>query len=154
MKRFVTFSTIALSVLPSCSSSVSSIEDIDITGALKSIDSESLPVKAKTSSQFVIVNERIQTVGTLKIIEENGDQYIEFGHDFQTVDGTDLEIILHKNQTVGLKIVEGEYLTISPIQSLTGAQRYTVPEGVDLDEYGSVAVWCEEFNITFGYAQL
>ncbi|MEO1340639.1 MAG: DM13 domain-containing protein, partial [Cyanobacteria bacterium J06635_13] len=28
------------------------------------------------------------------------------------------------------------------------------PENVDLSDYASVAVWCEDFNVTFGYAEL
>ncbi|MDY6898910.1 MAG: DM13 domain-containing protein, partial [Cyanobacteriota bacterium] len=29
-----------------------------------------------------------------------------------------------------------------------------IPENVNLADYKSVGIWCEEFNATFGYASL
>lgn len=112
------------------------------------------PCAAANSGQFVAVGSRNKTEGTFKIVEENGKQYIEFSDDFEVSEGPDLEIILHKDSTVESNIAEEDYISIAPIESFTGTQRYEVPDGVDLDKYASVAVWCEDFNVTFGYAQL
>ncbi|MEO1467319.1 MAG: DM13 domain-containing protein, partial [Cyanobacteria bacterium J06633_1] len=68
--------------------------------------------------------------------------------------GPDLEIILHKDPVVESSIAEADYISLAPIESFTGTQRYEVPADVNLDDYGSVSVWCEEFNVTFGYAEL
>ncbi|MEO1187371.1 MAG: DM13 domain-containing protein [Cyanobacteria bacterium J06636_27] len=29
-----------------------------------------------------------------------------------------------------------------------------MPANFDLDDFKSVAIWCEEFNVTFGFARL
>ena len=152
MKRFVTLSSIALSVLLSSVSSVNAVELVNNVKTPASTNSSLLAAKTQTSSQFVTVKDN--TVGTLKVIEENGQKYLEFGDDFQTVEGPAVEIILHKDSTVPRAIAEDSYVTIAPIKSIQGKQRYAIPEGVNLDDYSSVAVWCEEFNVTFGYAQL
>lgn len=112
------------------------------------------PCAAASSNQFVAVGSRNKTEGGFQVVEENGKQYIEFSNDFEVSQGPDLEIILHKNQTVGQSIAEEDYISLAPIQSFSGTQRYEVPEDVDLNDYASVAVWCEDFNVTFGYAPL
>ncbi len=106
------------------------------------------------SNQFVTVGSGKKTEGTYRVIEEDGKQYIEFSEDFEVSEGPDLEIILHKDPTVESSIAEEDYISLAPIQSFTGTQRYEVPEDVDLNDYASVAVWCEDFNVTFGYAEL
>ncbi|NEQ63853.1 MAG: DM13 domain-containing protein, partial [Moorea sp. SIO4A1] len=47
-----------------------------------------------------------------------------------------------------------DYVTLARLQKFSGAQRYAIPDDLNLDEFGSVAVWCRRFNITFGYASL
>ena len=88
------------------------------------------------------------------MVKENGKQYIEFSEDFEVSQGPDLEIILHKDSSVPVSIDEDDYISLAAIQSFNGSQRYEVPKNVDLKDYASVAVWCEEFNVTFGYGEL
>ena len=112
------------------------------------------PDGAANQSKFVTVGSGKSTEGTFKVIEEGGKKYIEFSEDFRVSRGPDLEIILHKNSTVASSIGESDYISLASIESFSGTQRYEVPENVDLNEYASVAVWCEDFNVTFGYAPL
>ncbi len=154
MKRFTTLTTIALSLLLTSASGVKALETINQGKSSVSINSSALVAQAETSSKFVTAEKNHPTVGTLKVIEEDGQQYLEFGDDFKTVAGPAVEIILHKDGAVPVNIDEEDYVTIAPIKSFEGTQRYEVPEGIDLNEYASVAVWCQEFNVTFGYAQL
>ena len=105
-------------------------------------------------SSFVAVGARKQAEGTFKIVTVDEKQYIEFSDDFKVSKGPDLEIILHKNNVVASSISEKDYISLAPIQSFSGNQRYEIPENVNLDDYASVAVWCEDFNVTFGYAEL
>lgn len=108
--------------------------------------------KTATSGQFVSVEHPTQ--GQVRVIEEDGARYIAIGEDFQSDRGPALEVILHKANTVDLQVQEGDYISLGALQSFNGAQRYLVPEDVDLAQYQSVAVWCEQFNATFGYAPL
>ena len=112
------------------------------------------PCAAASSEGFVAVGSRNQTTGTFEVVEEDGKQYIEFSDDFEVSEGPDLKVILHTDPNVESSIDESDYVTLAPIESFTGTQRYEVPEDVDLNDYASVAIWCEEFNVTFGYAEL
>ncbi len=155
MKRFINFSTIALALILVSTPGVNALEAKKANNkTLASINNSLLVAQAEINGKFVTVEKGHSTTGTVSIIEENGKQYLEFGDDFQTVAGPAVKIILHKNNTVPVNIQEENYISIAPIQSFAGTQRYEVPEEVDLNQYASVAVWCEEFNVTFGYAQL
>ncbi|NJM19789.1 MAG: DM13 domain-containing protein [Richelia sp. RM2_1_2] len=93
------------------------------------------------------------TKGTASIITENGKKYIQFDDKFKSDSGPDLFVILHKDDKLpitGLK--EADYVTIAPLKSTSGTQKYEIPENVDLANFKSVAVWCRQFNATFGYA--
>jgi type 1 glutamine amidotransferase len=101
------------------------------------------------------------TTGTVRLVSENGQRYLEFGADFRTDSGPDLVVILHRSDNVigttnppAYSINEGDYVTLAPLQKTNGTQRYAIPEGVNLENYQSVAVWCRQFNATFGAAML
>ena len=115
-------------------------------------DSNHVLVAEASPGQFVSVEH--PTSGQVMVIEEDGTKYLEIGEDFQSDRGPALEIILHKSDTVGLQIEEGSYVSLGELKSFNGAQRYLIPEAIDLEQYQSVAVWCQEFNATFGYAPL
>ena len=115
-------------------------------------NSNSVLIAEASAGQFVSVEH--PTSGQVKIIEEDGARYLEIGEDFQSDRGPALEIILHESNTVGLQIEKGSYVSLGELKSFNGAQRYLIPDAIDLEQYQSVAVWCEEFNATFGYAPL
>ena len=45
-------------------------------------------------------------------------------------------------------------MSLAPLKGFSGAQRYEIPDNVNLDDYEAVAIWCRKFNVTFGYAKL
>lgn len=104
------------------------------------------------ANQFVDVEHPTQ--GQVKIVEAEGKRYLELSEDFQSDRGPALEVILHRANEVGLQVQEGEYVSLGELQAFSGSQRYLIPDNVDLSQYQSVAIWCEEFNATFGYAPL
>jgi Electron transfer DM13 len=101
------------------------------------------------------------TEGRVSIINENGKNFIEFDQSFKTDKGPDLFVVLHRSKDVlkasnppSYPIKEGEYINISPLQNVSGTQRYEIPGNVTLSDYNSVAIWCRQFNVTFGTAAL
>jgi len=44
--------------------------------------------------------------------------------------------------------------TMEALQSNTGAQSFTVPDGIDPSAYNEVYIWCEKFSVPLGVAQL
>lgn len=141
--------------------SVLVVSTVSYFGSSSAIRAELLPQNPQTillsqageNNQFVSVGSKT-TNGQIRIIEENGQKYIEFDQSFVTDKGPDLKVILHRNQSVSSRITEDDYIEIAPLQGFSGAQRYLIPEGVDLSQYSSVAIWCRQFNVTFGYAEL
>ncbi|BAU42716.1 DM13 domain-containing protein [Leptolyngbya sp. O-77] len=101
------------------------------------------------------------TQGTARIVMENGQRFLEFGSDFRTDSGPDLTVILHRSADVigsttppAYAIREGDYVVLAELQQTQGTQRYLIPDGVNLDDFNSTAVWCRQFNATFGAAGL
>ena len=125
----------------------------EIQAESSSQQSQIVAAQATETNNFVSVG-RKKTNGQIKIINENGNRYIEFDQSFVTDNGPDLKIILHRNKSVSSRIRESDYIEIAPLQSFSGTQRYLIPDEVDLSQYSSVAIWCRQFNVTFGYAEL
>ena len=115
--------------------------------------SSSLLLAAKTNSgSFVGVDHPTQ--GRVNIVEENGIKYLEIDQNFKTDRGPDLKIILHNSAKVDAKVKSGEYVSLGKLKAFNGSQRYQLPQDLNLDDYQSVAIWCEQYNVTFGYATL
>ena len=107
-----------------------------------------------TQGNFVTVEQNHPTEGMAQIVTENGQRYLKFDADFTTARGPDVRVVLHRNNTVPVNLQEENYTTLAPLQSFDGAQQYLIPEDINLEEYQSVAIWCRQFNVTFGYAAL
>ncbi len=99
------------------------------------------------------VTRRKSTSGTVKVVERGGKKFLEF-ENFQTSRGPELLVVLHKDQNPASRISEGNYITLSFLKSFRGTQTYQIPDNVNLEDFKSVAIWCREFNVTFGYATL
>lgn len=111
---------------------------------------------AVMSGEFVAAE--APTTGTAKIVEENGQQYLEIDSAFSTNDqAPDLQILLDTVAEAPATYGDAEstrYLNLGGIQSVTGEQRYPIPDFVDPSQFASVVVWCRMANATMGYAPL
>ncbi|MBF2066809.1 MAG: DM13 domain-containing protein [Calothrix sp. C42_A2020_038] len=94
------------------------------------------------------------TKGSARIVNENGKRFVEFDENFKTDSGPDLFVVLHRNATVPNGIQERDYVQLAPLQKTNGIQRYAIPANIKLEDFKSVAIWCRQFNSTFGYAPL
>ncbi len=122
---------------------------------------EASPVQNNQTRRGNFVNAEHPTRGVATISNRNGQNVIEFDSSFRTDSGPDLFVILHRsNDIVGTSrppaypINEGDYIAIAPLKSTTGQQTYPLPSNINPSEYRSVAVWCRQFNATFGAAFL
>ncbi|MBT9311084.1 DM13 domain-containing protein [Leptothoe kymatousa] len=107
-----------------------------------------------SSGQFVTVEQAKATTGTARIVEKDGQRYLEFDAGFSTARGPAVQVVLHTGDSVPVSLDESDYVYVGDLQSFDGAQRYLIPEDINIEDYESVAIWCEEFNVTFGYADL
>ncbi|MBE9198461.1 MULTISPECIES: DM13 domain-containing protein [unclassified Nodularia (in: cyanobacteria)] len=95
------------------------------------------------------------TQGKVSVITEAGKRYLEFDQSFKTDHGPDLFVILHRSSVPPVSgIQEKDYVSIAALQKINGTQRYALPDNVNLADFKSVAIWCRQFNATFGYAVL
>ena len=106
------------------------------------------------SGDFVRKSKRLQ--GSYEVIQRDGQTFIRFSDDFRAARGPDLKIFLSPKDVktvTGKTAVDGSIL-LGELISTRGAQEYLVPEGVDLNEFGSVLVHCEEFAVLWGGSDL
>lgn len=98
------------------------------------------------------------TTGMAKIVEENGKKYLEIDSAFSTTDqAPDLQVLLDTEAEPPANYQDAEatrYLNLGGLQSVTGEQRYPIPEFVDETQFQSVVIWCRMANATIGYATL
>ncbi|MBD1925920.1 DM13 domain-containing protein [Trichocoleus sp. FACHB-90] len=95
------------------------------------------------------------TTGMVSVVAENGKNYIELDEAFKTNNGPDLFVIFHRSEKPPISgIKEKDYVSIGRLQKVSGTQRYAIPANVNPADFRSVAIWCRQFNATFGFALL
>lgn len=111
---------------------------------------------ALMSGEFVAAE--APTTGTAKIVDENGQKYLEIDSAFSTNDqAPDLQILLDTVEQPPANYQDADatrYLNLGGIQSVMGEQRYPIPDFVEPSQFASVVVWCRMANATMGYATL
>lgn len=76
-----------------------------------------------------------------------------------TSDGPDLKVWLTDAEVVqgraGWHVFDdGAYRNLGGLKGNHGNQNYPIPAGVKLENFRSVAIWCDRFNVSFGAAEL
>jgi hypothetical protein len=46
------------------------------------------------------------------------------------------------------------FVDLGRLKAFTGGQNYEIPAGLNLQDYGSVVIWCEQFNVLISPAEL
>lgn len=69
---------------------------------------------------------------------------------FKTDSGPDLNIYLASS----LSNVTSDYIDLGDIKGRNGTYTYNLPGGKDYLHYKYVIVWCVDFDVNFGYAEL
>lgn len=111
------------------------------------------PARPAAKGNFVAVEH--PTRGSVRIVQRNGQQFVHFTGSFATDPGPALEVILYSENSVPLNIEgKGRYVSLGNLRANAGSQQYAIPASVDLSQYESVAIWCSQFDATFGYAPL
>ncbi len=106
---------------------------------------------ATKSSGFVAAAHPTQ--GTVRVLTENGQRYLEFDNAFKTDQGPDLFVLLHR-EPAPKSYDKRDYVSLGKLQQVSGTQRYAIPADVNPEDFRSVVIWCRLFNSTFGYASL
>ncbi len=75
---------------------------------------------------------------------------------FQVTNGPDLEVWLsaHPDPRKSGDVSDSPWVSLGRLKGNVGDQAYPVPAGTDLDAFGSVVIWCEQFGVLFSPAPL
>jgi len=109
---------------------------------------------AISTGQFQNASPRYQSAGSATLAEtSDGDIVLQF-NDFSVTPGPDLEVWLVAADAPGTSaaVLASEWVSLGVLQSPDGAQTYLIPEDVDVSDYGSVVIWCEDFSVLFAIA--
>lgn len=164
LHSLVVFGLVSLSLI-SCAPSEGVSQSAKSPTAQTSVESSTPSADsnpASTAKSGTFVSGEHSTEGTARLVKENGKRYLELDEAFKTSEmGPDLHVILHRSEDVigstnppAYPLKEGDYVILGRLEKFNGAQRYSIPENINLADYQSAVIWCRKFNATFGAAKL
>jgi hypothetical protein len=98
---------------------------------------------------FVGVNDGIHNAeGMAKVVKlADGKQLLRL-EDFKATNGPDLYVYLATDDTAQ------EYVSLGELKANIGDQNYEIPVGTDLTKYNTALIWCKQFSVLFGSAEI
>lgn len=107
-----------------------------------------------TPSEFIRVNKTLK--GSVTVVQENGRTILRVSDNFRASKGPDLKVFLNPNRVENVtgKTATNGAVLVSTLKSNKGSYDYVIPAGVNLSEFGSVLIHCEEFSVLWGGANL
>ncbi|NRA87777.1 MAG: DM13 domain-containing protein [Rhizobiales bacterium] len=93
--------------------------------------------------------------GEVKIIQVNGRDTLRF-ENFKVTNGPDLYVWLVESSNVenANTVKNGKTFEVAVLKGNIGNQNYDLPEGTNIDDFGSVVIWCKQFGVLFASASL
>lgn len=82
-----------------------------------------------------------------------GDYLLRFD-DFVATNGPDLHVLLSTNPAPTDYESLGDYLDLGSLKGNIGDQNYSLPAGIDVQQYKSVIIYCLPFQVIFATATL
>ena len=86
--------------------------------------------------------------GGFTLFEDQGALMLRLEEDFQASNGPGLYLYLASSAT---SVTGG--VQLGALEMTTGSQLYTVPDGVTLETYDFVIVYCQPFGVPFGFGE-
>ncbi|MBI2006386.1 MAG: DM13 domain-containing protein [Nitrosopumilales archaeon] len=112
------------------------------------MDTESR-VAVSLSGSFVGVGDGIHDAkGNVLVVPLENSQQILRLEDFSSTNGPDLYVYLASDASAS------DYVSLGQLKANNGNQNYDIPEGTDLAKYDTVLIWCKQFSVLFGSAEL
>lgn len=114
----------------------------------QSTEGQSTELIAIESGSFVGVGDGIHNAkGTAKILSLADDKVLRF-ENFKATNGPDLYVYLATDEKAT------DFVNLGPLKANIGNQNYQIPKGTDLTKYDTALVWCKQFSVLFGHANL
>lgn len=96
------------------------------------------------------------TSGAWSIVETEAGRTLRIAEDFRTGRGPDIKVFLSPttlDASNGANATEGSVL-LGQLDSRRGAASFAIPAELDLSQFASVLIHCEEFSVLFGGSSL
>ncbi len=89
--------------------------------------------------------------GTLSVYDDR----VELSEDFAVGPGPKYHLYLVPQRGIDpdTRVEETMFVDLGPLKAFSGAQSYPIPVGLDLADFGSAVVWCEQFNTLISPAE-
>jgi hypothetical protein len=101
------------------------------------------------SGSFVGINDGIHNAeGVAKILYSQGGNNVLRLEEFKSTNGPDLYVYLSTDKQAS------DFVSLGKLKANIGNQNYEIPSGTDLSKYDTVLVWCKQFSVLFGSAEL
>ncbi|HEV8386617.1 MAG TPA: DM13 domain-containing protein [Nitrososphaera sp.] len=102
----------------------------------------------KVAGMFVGVGDGIHDAkGTATVIPVDSGNVLRL-EEFKSTNGPDLYVYLSTDKGAT------EFVNLGRLKANIGNQNYDIPAGTDLTKYDTVLVWCQQFSVLFGSAEL
>ncbi|MEM7480872.1 MAG: DM13 domain-containing protein [Acidobacteriota bacterium] len=95
--------------------------------------------------------------GNWSLIVDNGARYLVLDEGFKTRKAPDLKFFLSPRPLADLgdrNALDGGAVLIAPLEAPRGAQRYALPDDVDLAAFKTLILHCEQYSKLWGGAAL
>jgi hypothetical protein len=99
------------------------------------------------SSSFADADAFHKVSGTATISEDNSQRILRF-EDFEATNGPDLKVYLATDESAK------DFVSLGDLKGNVGSQNYVVSADTDLTEYDTILIWCEQFGVLFGSADI
>lgn len=88
-----------------------------------------------------------QVSGKALILEQNGTKFLRL-ENFSASNGPDLKVYLSRDRSAS------SFITLGNLKSVSGNQNYPLTGMPDLAQYPYALIWCQQFGVLFGAANL
>jgi len=113
------------------------------------------PVQLRTAT-FAGADDFHEGSGTATIYQLEDESRVLRFEDFEVTNGPALQVILTPatDVTGSEDVTAAGYVDLGELKGNIGSQNYDIPADIDLDEYGTVVIYCVPFHVVFATATL
>lgn len=85
--------------------------------------------------------------GVAQIYAQNGKNILLLNN-FSSNNGPDLRVYLSTTTNAS------SFVNLGKLKSTSGKQTYAIPDGTDIDQFKFTLIWCQQFSVLFGKAEI
>jgi hypothetical protein len=140
--RTLIFAIVTMMLVASCNEA----EDNTPVGPVDD-DFDPMEMQAVLIKQGTLMGFGHSVSGDVKVYGSEGRLVVVLDP-FSSQNGPDLKVYLSKDEKAS------EYLSLGALKSTNGKQSYDVSGMPNLDQYKFVMIWCQQYSVLFGLAEL